>query len=104
MRRPRFEAQRKARPLTEMRAGLNASRYPFGRRSAMRVILRHIRRAAAFAASGDKVGGVVILVGSHRAARVGIVLDHAEGGGTLSCAIGLGQLSSFLHPREVDGT
>ena len=74
------------------------------RRSAMRVVLRHMRRAAAFAASGDKVGGVVILVGSHRAARVGIVLDHAEGGGTLSCAIGFGQLSSFLHPREVDGT
>jgi hypothetical protein len=46
-------------------------------RSAIGVVLGHMRRAAAFATSGDEVRGVIVLVGPHCAARFAIVIDHA---------------------------
>jgi hypothetical protein len=55
------------------------------------VVLRDMRRAAEFATAGDKIGGVKVLVATHGAATSDIVLDHAERGGTLCRAVGLGQ-------------
>ena len=60
-------------------------------RTTIGVILRDMRRAAASATAGDKIGGVKVLVATHGAARSDIVLDHIERGGTLSPATGLGQ-------------
>src|SRR6202008_1963153 len=40
------------------------------RRTTVGVVLRDMRRAAALAATGDKVGGVIVLVGAHGAARL----------------------------------
>src|SRR5580700_11476154 len=61
------------------------------RRAAVGVVLRDMRRAAAFTAAGDKVGSVIVLVTAHGAAGSGIVLDHVERGGALGRAVGLGQ-------------
>src|SRR4029077_12745202 len=61
------------------------------RRTAVGVVLRDMRGAAAFAAAGDEVSGVVVLVAAHRAAGSGIVLDHVERGRALRRAVGLGQ-------------
>src|SRR5450755_2729518 len=61
------------------------------RGAAVGIVLRDMRRTAAFAAAGDKVGGVVVLVAAHGAAGPGIVLDHVERGRALCCAVGLGQ-------------
>jgi NitT/TauT family transport system ATP-binding protein len=54
-----------------------AGRARVDRRAAVGIVLRDMRRAAALAAAGDKVGGVIVLVGAYGAARPGIVLDHA---------------------------
>src|ERR1700688_2682726 len=59
-------------------------------RTTIGVILRDMRRAAAFAAAGDKIGGVKDLVTTQGPARSDIV-DHVERGGTLSLATSLGQ-------------
>src|SRR4029453_10091315 len=59
--------------------------------AAAAVVLRHMRGAAALATAGDEVGGVVELVGTHRTARLGIVLDHIESRRALGGAGGLGQ-------------
>src|SRR6202166_1244481 len=59
--------------------------------AAVGIVLRDMRRAAAFAAAGDKVGGVIVLVAAHGAAGPGIVLDHVERGRALRCAVSLGQ-------------
>src|SRR5438067_1293695 len=37
------------------------------RRAAVGIVLRDMRRAAALAAAGDEVGGVIVLVAAHRA-------------------------------------
>src|SRR5580704_19624308 len=50
-------------------------------RAAIGVVLRNMRSAAAFAAADDEAGSVVEFVGRHRAAGLGIVLDHVERGG-----------------------
>ena len=60
-------------------------------RAAIGIILRDVRRATAFAAAGDKVGGVIVLVASHRAAGSGVILDHVERRRALGRAVGLGQ-------------
>src|SRR5271154_1544809 len=60
-------------------------------RTAIGVVLRDMRRAATFATAGNKLGSVIILVGSDRAARLGVILDHVERGRPLRGAVGLGQ-------------
>jgi len=65
-------------------AGINC-RTPVG------IVLRDMRRAAALAAAGHEVGGVIVLVAAHRAARFGVVVDHVERDGAFGGAIGLGQ-------------
>src|SRR5258708_20127959 len=55
-----------------------AGRARVDRGAAVGIVLRDMRRTAAFAAAGDKVGGVVVLVAAHGAAGPGIVLDHVE--------------------------
>src|SRR6202158_772064 len=68
-----------------------AGRARVDRGAAVGVVLRDMRRAAAFTAAGDKVGGVIVLVAAHGAAGPGIVLDHVERRRALRCAVGLGQ-------------
>src|ERR1700692_1364892 len=68
-----------------------AGRARVDRGAAVGIVLRDMRRAAALATTGDKVGGVIVLVTTHRAAGSGIVLDHGERGGALGGAVGLGQ-------------
>ena len=60
------------------------------RRAAVRVVLRDVRRAATFAASGHEVSGIVVLIAAHRAAGSDTVLDHIERGLTLRRAVRLG--------------
>jgi len=60
-----------------------------------------MRRAAALTATGDKVGGVIVLVGAHGAARLGIVLDHVEGGRSLRRTVGLGEARIDDQPVAV---
>jgi hypothetical protein len=43
------------------------------RRAAVGVVLRDVRRAAALAATGDKVGGVIVLVGAHGEEREAVL-------------------------------
>jgi hypothetical protein len=45
------------------------------RRTAVGIVLRDMRRAAALTAAGDKVGGVVVSVAALRAAGPGIIRD-----------------------------
>src|SRR6201987_1104863 len=71
------------------------------RRAAVGVVLRDMRRAAALAATGDTVGGVIVLVGAHGAARLGIVLDHVEGGRSLRRTVGLGEARIDDQPVAV---
>ncbi len=79
------------------------------RRAAVGIILRDVRGTAALAAAGDEVGSVVEIVGPHRAAGLGIVLDHVERGGVLGGAVGLGQpgindeIVPVLHPSMAIG-
>src|SRR5206468_916501 len=61
------------------------------RRAAIGIVLRDMRRAAAFTAACDEVGGVIVLVAAHRAAGLGVVLDHVERSRALRRAVGLGQ-------------
>src|SRR5262245_44316826 len=67
-------------------AGMSG-RAPIDRRAAVAIVLGDVRRAAAFATACDEVGRVVVLVGPHRAARLGIVRDHVERGRALGRAI-----------------
>src|SRR5579864_1206951 len=60
-------------------------------RAAFSVVLRHMRGAAAFTAAGNEVGGVIVLVTTDGAARLGIVLDHVERRRALGGTVGLGQ-------------
>src|SRR5262249_2455766 len=62
-------------------------------RTAVSVVLRNMRRAAALAAAGDEVGRVIALVSANRAAGPGSVLDHIERRSAFGRAISLG------HPR-----
>src|ERR1700758_4048022 len=71
------------------------------RRATVGVVLRDMRRAAALAATGDKVGGVIVLVGAHGAARLGIVLDYVEGGRSLRRTVGLGEARIDNQPVAV---
>src|ERR1700751_5620176 len=48
------------------------------RRAAVGIVLRHVRCATALAAAGDEFGCVVVLVATHRAAGLRIVVDHRE--------------------------
>src|SRR3974390_2970588 len=75
-----------ADPIAGMAGGTRVDR-----RAAVGVVLRDVRRAAARAATGDEVGGVVVLVAADRAAGPGIVLDHVERSRALGGAVGLGQ-------------
>jgi hypothetical protein len=68
-----------------------AGRATIDRRAAIGVVLRDMRSAAAFAAAGDEVGSIVEFVGPHRAAGLGVVLDHVERRGVLGGPVGLGQ-------------
>src|SRR5471032_1479452 len=68
-----------------------AGRARVDRGAAVEIVLRDVRRAAAFATAGDKFGGVIVLVATYGAAGPGIVLDHVECGRALGCAVGLGQ-------------
>src|SRR5678815_5882749 len=68
-----------------------ACRAPIDRRASIGIILRDMRRAAAFATAGDEVGGIVVLVAPHRAAGLGIVRDHVERRAALGRAVRLGQ-------------
>src|SRR6202008_3091764 len=52
-----------------------SGRAPIDRRAAVGVVLRDMGCAAAFAATDDELGRVIVLVAAHRAARLGIVLD-----------------------------
>src|SRR5258707_7305040 len=63
-----------------------AGRARVDRGAAVGIVLRDMRRTAAFAAAGDKVGGVAVLVPAHRAAAAGTVLDHVERVPALCCA------------------
>src|SRR5246127_5826360 len=78
-----------------------SGRAPIDRRATVGVVLRDMRRAAALAATGDKVGGVIVLVGAHGAARLGIVLDHVEGGRSLRRTVGLGEARIDDQPVAV---
>src|SRR5208283_3908062 len=60
-------------------------------RAAISIILRDVRRATALAAARDKVGGVIVLVTSYRAAGSGVILDHVERRRALGRPVGLGQ-------------
>src|SRR5690242_14391867 len=60
-------------------------------RAPVGVILRDVRRAAALAAAGDKIGRIIILVSADRTARKDVVLDHVEGSAALGGAVGLCQ-------------
>src|SRR5579871_329891 len=59
--------------------------------TAIGIVLRDMRGAAALAAASDKVGGVIVLVAAYRAAGLGIILDHVERGRALGRAVRLGQ-------------
>src|SRR2546421_6491696 len=63
---------------------------PINRRAAVGVVLRDMRHTATFTAPGNELGGVIVLVGPHCAARVGNVLNHFEGRGPLRPALWLG--------------
>src|SRR5215469_15670971 len=69
------------------------------RRATVGVILRDVRRAAAFAAAGDEIGRVIVFVAANRAAWLGVVLDHFQGGGPLGRAVGLGQAG--IHDETI---
>ena len=43
---------------------------PIDRRASIGIILRDMRRAAAFATARDKVGGIIVLVAAHREAAL----------------------------------
>src|SRR3984957_7040976 len=67
------------------------SRARVDRRAAVGVVLRDVRRAAAFATANDEVSRIIVLVATHGASRFGVVLDHVERGRALGRAIGLRQ-------------
>src|SRR5262249_30166943 len=48
------------------------------RRTAVAIVLRDVRCTAAFTTACDEVGRVIVLVGAHRAAQLGLVRDHVE--------------------------
>src|SRR3984893_14128793 len=75
-----------------------AGRARVDRGAAIGIVLRYMRRTAAFAAAGDKVGGVIVLVAAHGAARPGIVLDHIERGRALRCALASVNRASTMRP------
>src|SRR5260221_87562 len=60
-------------------------------RAAVGIVLRDVRHAAALAAAGHEVGGVIVLVRADRAAGAGVVLDHIERRAALGRAVGFGQ-------------
>jgi hypothetical protein len=70
-------------------------------RPAVGIVLRDMRRAAAFTAASNKVRSIIVLVAAHRAARPGIVLDHIERSCALGRAVGLGQARIDDEPIAV---
>src|SRR5215471_8680484 len=60
-------------------------------RAPVGIVLRDMRCAAAFAATLDEVGRVIVLIAAHGTAGSRIVINHVEGGGALSGAVGFGQ-------------
>src|SRR6202040_184356 len=72
-------------------------------RAAVCIVLCHMWHSATFAAPGDEIGGVVILVGADRAAGTGILVDHAEGGGAFGRSIGFSQPGVNNQPIPVFG-
>src|ERR1700726_4007290 len=61
------------------------------RRAAVGVVLRDVRRAAAFATASDEVSRIIVLVATHGASGFGVVLDHVERGRALGRAVSLRQ-------------
>src|ERR1700741_1853055 len=78
-----------------------SGRAPIDRRAAVGVVLRDMGCAAALAATGDELGSVIVLVAAHRAARLGIVLDHVERGRSLRRTVGLGEARIDDQPVAV---
>jgi hypothetical protein len=68
-----------------------ASRARIDRRPAVGVVLRDVRRAAAFATASDEVSRIIVLVATHGASGFGVVLDHVERGRALGRAVSLRQ-------------
>jgi hypothetical protein len=78
----RSSAAAKLLPLSAATA--TALSFGLYRRAAVGVILRDMWRAAAFTTTGDEVGRVIILVATHSAAGLSIVVDHVQRGRALA--------------------
>jgi hypothetical protein len=71
------------------------------RRAAVCIVLHHVFHGVTFAARGDEIGGVIILVGADRAAGAGILVDHVEGGGAFGRSVGFGHVDKKPIPISV---
>ena len=68
------------------------------RRAAVGVVLRDVRRAAAFATANDEFSRIIVLVAAHGASRFGVVF-HVERGRALGRAIA--SVQPGIHDKPI---